>query len=191
MLTIHSSKLCETSSSSHLLLISNGSDVSQNALDLLMGGSLADVVLQKATEGSSDCLDVVLTQICIFTSRTRKERENRFDGERKRQNSCEVIVREAVLPVVKANCVQQELHSRFLPELLPAVFDDGGHVLDVTFTMTNTSRSAQKYKSPKNLWEWTEQKALEGLVSFVFFTGISEFWNPSSRLWVVQFFNEI
>lgn len=47
------------------------------------------------------------------------------------------IVGDVVLPIVKANCIQQELHSIFLPELLPAVFDDGGHVLDVTFTTTN------------------------------------------------------
>ncbi len=184
------SKLCETSSSSHLLLISNGSDVSQNALDLLMGGSLADVILQKATERSSDCLDVVLTQICIFTSSTRKERENRFDGERKRQNSCE-------------DCERSSL-TRSKGELCPA-----GTALQISswtasccpwwrWTCTGCDlhhdkhiKISAKVLEPQKPVRVNRAKGSGRIFSFVFFIGISEFWNPSSRLWEVQFFNEI
>lgn len=38
-----------------------------------------------------------------------------------------------ILPVIKAHSVQEELDSIFFSELLPVVFDDGGHVLDMTF----------------------------------------------------------
>lgn len=51
-------------------------------------------------------------------------------------------IQNGVPPVIETNGVQQELNSIFFPELLPVVFDDGGHVLDVTFTTENT-RAAQ------------------------------------------------
>ena len=51
-------------------------------------------------------------------------------------------IQNGVPPVKETNGVQQELNSVFFPELLPVVFDDGGHVLDVTFTTGNT-RAAQ------------------------------------------------
>lgn len=38
-----------------------------------------------------------------------------------------------ISPVIKSNSVQKELNAVFFPELLPVVFNDGGHVLDVTF----------------------------------------------------------
>lgn len=37
-----------------------------------------------------------------------------------------------VLPIIEAYGVHQKLNSIFLPELLPVVFDDSGHVLDMT-----------------------------------------------------------
>lgn len=51
-------------------------------------------------------------------------------------------------PIVKADGVEQKLHSVFFPELLPAVFDDGGHVLDVTFiTNKHTRKETLKHSS--------------------------------------------
>lgn len=40
-------------------------------------------------------------------------------------------------PVVKAHSVQKKLHTVFLSELLPVVFNDGRHVLDVTLSDRN------------------------------------------------------
>ena len=45
-----------------------------------------------------------------------------------------------VLPIIKAYCVQQKLNSIFFPELFPVVFDDGGHVLDMTFIRSKQTR---------------------------------------------------
>lgn len=49
----------------HLFLVSDGGDVSQNAVHLLLGHTLADVILQEAAEGRSDGLIVVFTKISL------------------------------------------------------------------------------------------------------------------------------
>lgn len=48
---------------SHLFLVSNSSNVSQNALDLLLSCAFADVILEKATKRCPNGADVILTQI--------------------------------------------------------------------------------------------------------------------------------
>lgn len=49
----------------HLFLLSDGGDVSQNAVHLLLGHTLADVILQEAAEGCSDGLIVIFTNISL------------------------------------------------------------------------------------------------------------------------------
>ena len=49
-------------------------------------------------------------------------------------------LRSGVSPVIKAYGVQKKLNSIFLSEQLPVVFDDGGHVLDMTFIETKEDK---------------------------------------------------
>lgn len=38
-----------------------------------------------------------------------------------------------ISPIIEAHGVEKELNSAFFSELLPVIFDDSGHVLDMTF----------------------------------------------------------
>lgn len=51
-----------------LLLIPDGSHISQDAVHLLLRHALADVVLDEAVERRPDSSDVVLTQVALFVA---------------------------------------------------------------------------------------------------------------------------
>lgn len=60
--------LFKTTQPPHLVLLSNGCDVSQNAVHLVLRHPLADVVLDEATERRSDCTNVILTKVALFVT---------------------------------------------------------------------------------------------------------------------------
>ena len=50
----------------YLVLVSNGGDVSQNAVHLLLRHALADVILDESAERRPDGSNVILTQVTVF-----------------------------------------------------------------------------------------------------------------------------
>lgn len=131
----------------HLFLISNGSDISQNAMHLLLWHALADIVLDEATKRSPDGADVILTQVTLFIAVLPAEQTRWWWQwsfmKKKATNLMYVTAGYGVSPVIKTYGVQQKLNSIFFPELFPVVFDDGGHVLDMTCRGKNQGHNSE------------------------------------------------